>query len=134
VRDELGIHLLDVAKDDFAVGRQVMSDPIVLADILWIVCGDQHEGVTPNDFGNALLGDVIEDAARALFRGVVDFFPSSRQRKALTAILDKAEQVADAMGPLLDADVKRLAAKDPQEIAKRIVQSDAVTSTPESSE
>ena len=87
VRDALGIDLVNViqAGKDGAVATdtldRVANDPILLVDILWVLCEGQAKaaGVTDDDFGSSLAGDSIADATRAFLDELVDFFPGARR-------------------------------------------------------
>ena len=87
VRDVLGIDLVNViqAGKDGAVATdtldRVANDPILLVDILWVLCEVQAKaaGVTDDDFGSSLAGDSISDATRAFLDELVDFFPGARR-------------------------------------------------------
>ncbi|MBO4708502.1 MAG: hypothetical protein J5727_01840, partial [Kiritimatiellae bacterium] len=73
VRDILGIDLVNVisANKDGSVStdtlERVANDPILLVDILWVLCEGQAKpaGVTDEDFGSSLAGESIEEATRA---------------------------------------------------------------------
>ena len=60
---------------------RVANDPILLCDILWVLCEGQAKasGVTDEDFGSSLAGDSIEEATRAFLDELVDFFPGARR-------------------------------------------------------
>lgn len=64
------------------------GNPMLLCDILYLLCEDQAKAanVTDEDFGKSLTGDAIDDAAEAYLAESVDFFPRS-QRPALTKVL-----------------------------------------------
>ena len=87
VRNMLGIDLVNViqAGKDGAVATdtldRVANDPILLVDILWVLCEGQAKaaGVTDDDFGSSLAGDSISDATRAFLDELVDFFPGARR-------------------------------------------------------
>ena len=87
VRDVLGIDLVNViqAGKDGAVATdtldRVANDPILLVDILWVLCEGQAKaaGVTDDDFGSSLAGDSISDATSAVLDELVDFFPGARR-------------------------------------------------------
>ena len=87
VRDVLGIDLVNViqAGKDGAVATdtldRVANAPILLVDILWVLCEGQAKaaGVTDDDFGSSLAGDSISDATRAFLDELVDFFPGARR-------------------------------------------------------
>ena len=87
VRDVLGIDLVNViqAGKDGTVATdtldRVANDPILLVDILWVLCEGQAKaaGVTDDDFGSSLAGDSISDATKAFLDELVDFFPGARR-------------------------------------------------------
>ena len=87
VRDVLGIDLVNVIQGgkDGTVATdtldRVANDPILLVDILWVLCEGQAKaaGVTDDDFGSSLAGDSISDATRAFLDELVDFFPGARR-------------------------------------------------------
>ena len=87
VRDILGVDLVNViqAGKDGAVATdtldRVANDPILLVDILWVLCEGQAKaaGVTDDDFGSSLAGDSISDATKAFLDELVDFFPGARR-------------------------------------------------------
>ena len=111
VRDALGVDLVNVieARRDGTVAadtlERVANDPVLLADILWVLCEGEAKpaplpghppdggqpaaggyGVTEEEFGASLAGDVISDATRAFLDELVDFFPGARRlflRKAV---------------------------------------------------
>ena len=94
VRDALGVDLVNVieARRDGSVAadtlERVANDPVLLADILWVLCEGEAKpaGVTDDDFGSSLAGDAISEATRAFLDELVDFFPGARRlflRKAV---------------------------------------------------
>ena len=112
VRDVLGIDLVNViqAGKDGAVATdtldRVANDPILLVDILWVLCEGQAQaaGVTDDDFGSSLAGDSIETATRAFLDELVDFFPGARRLILKKAVglarkyeMESAAAVAEAL-------------------------------------
>ncbi len=94
VRDILGVDLVNIISTgkDGAVATdtldRVANDPILLVDILWVLCEGQAKsaGVTDEDFGSSLAGESIAEATRAFLDELVDFFPGARRlflRKAV---------------------------------------------------
>jgi len=94
VRDILGIDLVNIISTgkDGAVATdtldRVANDPILLVDILWVLCEGQAKsaGVTDEDFGSSLAGESIAEATRAFLDELADFFPGARRlflRKAV---------------------------------------------------
>jgi hypothetical protein len=91
VRSSLDINLID---EEGQAMQKLASDPILLVDVLWHLCSPQVEPgkVTPVDFAEGLVGDVIETATAALVQAVVDFFPK-RKRALLTAIVTEQRNI-----------------------------------------
>ncbi|MGE4157704.1 MAG: hypothetical protein AB7F75_01250 [Planctomycetota bacterium] len=91
VRALTGKDLLAIADGDLL--QTLVGDPVLLADILWVLVQPQAQaqGVSDEDFGSALAGDAIEAATAAFLEELVDFFPQSRRQllqRALKALRD----------------------------------------------
>ena len=114
VRDVLGIDLVNViqAGKDGAVATdtldRVANDPILLVDILWVLCEGQAKaaGVTDDDFGSSLAGDSISDATRAFLDELVDFFPGARRlflKKAVDLARKYERESAEVLQKVLES-------------------------------
>jgi len=112
VRDILGIDLVNIISTgkDGAVATdtldRVANDPILLVDILWVLCEGQAKsaGVTDEDFGSSLAGESIAEATRAFLDELVDFFPGARRLILKKAVglarkyeMESAAAVAEAL-------------------------------------
>ena len=112
VRDILGVDLVNVIQTnkDGSIATdtidRVANDPILLCDILWVLCEQQAKlaGVTDDDFGSSLAGDSIETATRAFLDELVDFFPGARRLILKKAVglarkyeMESAAAVAEAL-------------------------------------
>ena len=88
IRDALAVDFFD---DDIGetVGK-IASNPILLADVLWVCVEEQanKEGVSDEDFGRALGGDVISHATDSFLDELVDFYPE-KKRQLLSTMLQK---------------------------------------------
>src|SRR3954469_2738802 len=78
VRDLLNVDVLKLFEDE---GAKVMSDPCTLVNVLYVLCQKQADAanVTDEMFGQAMVGNALEDGATALLEDVVAFFPESRR-------------------------------------------------------
>ena len=131
VRDVLGIDLVNViqAGKDGAVATdtldRVANDPILLVDILWVLCEGQAKtaGVTDDDFGSSLAGDSISDATRAFLDELVDFFPGAR-RLFLKKAVDLARKYETENAQMLE---KALASPEFEERLKTSLRPPAVS-------
>ncbi|NLX59571.1 MAG: hypothetical protein GXY74_10840 [Phycisphaerae bacterium] len=85
VRTLCNVNLLEIVEGDL-LGR-LANDPILLCDVLYAVCKPELDakGVSDEDFGRAMGGDVIEAATAAFLEEMVGFFPSPKR-----AVLAKA--------------------------------------------
>jgi hypothetical protein len=89
VRAELGIDLADLSGKTL---ERLADDTCLLVDVLWVLCRAtaKERSVSDRQFGEALVGDPIDQATEALLEAILDFFPS-RKRALLRAVADKAE-------------------------------------------
>ncbi len=108
VRAELGLDLLNLAADGAIA--QLSSDPIALADCLFVLCRDQakERRIDDSQFGRRLRGDAIDEATAALLEELCDFFPPSK-RAVLSRALTKSREL------------------QPAALAKMVAQIDALT-------
>ena len=122
VRALLDINLLEVLDDGCKLLAQLHDDPILLVDVLYALCQPQAEAqnVTDVQFGQAMSGDALLHANRALLEGLSDFFPSARQRAAMKNLLQKTERVVDR---LLDHAETTIAGIDPDSVAQSAIAS-----------
>lgn len=79
---------VDFGKLDGSVFNQLDQDPVLLVDVLWVVCRSQSNGMTDRQFGELLVGDAIGDATKALTDAWLDFFPAGK-RLLLHSLSDK---------------------------------------------
>ena len=89
VRSVLNINLLDAIEGRLL--ERLITDPVLLCDILFVVIQPEAiaKGISDEDFGRSLGGDVLDVATTALLEELVDFFPSAKRtvfRKALAKL------------------------------------------------
>ncbi len=85
VKTIAGVNLLEFVEGDLV--ERLSHDFLLLGDVLYAVCKPQADklGISDEEFGEGLAGDVIEEATRALLEGLVAFFPEPRRRLLQTA-------------------------------------------------
>lgn len=95
VRARLDVDLLDV--DDGELIRRLITDPILLVDIIYVVCEPQarDRNVSDEDFGEALAGDAIAGATKALLDSLVSFSPSPKDRDAMSRVMQATWDLMD---------------------------------------
>lgn len=93
---------IDLGALDPAIFDKLESDPVLLVDVLWVLCRGQCDGVTDAQFGQALVGDPIEAATKALYDAYCDFFPS-RKRSLLRSLAEKQAALTEkGMAQVMD--------------------------------
>ena len=92
-------------------GKQIFEDPILLVNVLYVVCKEQADklGITDIQFGESMVGDSLEGGAMALMESVADFFPSGK-RKILNAQLAKGKQIGAEVTLKAIAEIDKLTA------------------------
>jgi len=120
VRTLLDINLLNVLDDGCKLLAELHDDPVLLVDVLYCLCKPEADAqhVTDEEFGRAMSGDALLNAATALFEGLSDFFPNARQRAAMKDLLEKTESVVER---LLDHAETTIADLDPESVAETAI-------------
>ena len=97
IRGLLGIDLYALVDDGFKSLSKLVSDPVTLADVLYCLCKDQadKQSISDEDFGRALAGDAITQAADAFVEELIDFFPDARARASLRKAIEAGKTVRD---------------------------------------
>ncbi len=111
----VGVNLLKVLDPGDATLERLTGDIEFLVDLLWAIVAPQAAaaGVTDEDFGRALSGEILDEAADALVLEIAGFF-RRRQRELLLKMWGRIEQIADLVG---EEAAKRL---DSPEIEARV--------------
>jgi hypothetical protein len=122
IRGLLGIDLYALVDDGFKSLSKLVSDPVILADVLYCLCKDQadKQSISDEDFGRALAGDAITHAADAFVEELIDFFPDARARASLRKAIEAGKTVRDKV---LSHAEKILDSIDPETEAKKWISS-----------
>ena len=122
IRGLLGIDLYALVDDGFKSLSKLVSDPVTLADVLYCLCKDQadKQSISDEDFGRALAGDAITQAADAFVEELIDFFPDARARASLRKAIEAGKTVRDKV---LSHAEKILDSIDPETEAKKWISS-----------
>ncbi|MDD4890608.1 MAG: hypothetical protein PHU85_11855 [Phycisphaerae bacterium] len=142
VRAARDVDLLDTTGE---VYERLADDPVLLVDVLWLLCQEQaHKvGLSDAQFGEGLVGDAIEEATAALMGAIADFTPSRKRVVVLKAadlmIRVRQKGTEMALGKIGDPSLEgKLLSMMEQEMDEQIRQlltrSSSATSAPASSE
>lgn len=125
------VDLLDPAGGKPPLTARLSLDDALLAGVLWAILEPEatRQGVSPEDFAEALDGKTIGDAREALFAEWKDFF---RDRRTETHAVMIEKQV-DLVGLVLAAATKKLTAVNTSTLLQKIG-GDTSTSAPASQE
>ena len=95
VRDLLNADLLDIQ----TTMPRLLGDPIFLVDMLYCLCKTQLEGqgITDEQFGESIAGDVLGAAKNALMEELKSFFPSPQERAAVDKAIQKGTQMVNLL-------------------------------------
>jgi len=118
-RQLAGVDLLKLPEDKFRPLAELLGDVVTFVDVLYC-CSAPADGrpATDEEFGRALGGDSIYEAAKAFKAELTGFFPSPAQRKAIAAVFD----VMDRTDKKLESrTLKELETLDREGEAERIV-------------
>lgn len=110
VRGLLSIDLYKAADDGLQGLADIVGDPVQLVDVLFVLCRDQatERGVSDEDFGRAMGGDVLLNASEAFVEELVDFFPEPRARAALRKVIDTGRHLRDRLIDRAEAQINAI--------------------------
>lgn len=93
----VGVDLYKLATDSMRPLGELLSDPITLVDVLYVLCKEQADAqnVSDEDFGRAMGGDSILRAVKAFQEELIDFFPDPRVRAGLKKVMEASRILAD---------------------------------------
>lgn len=91
VRESLKINMGAI---DGAFFQDLDADPVLLVDLLWVLCRGQANGATDRQFGEAIFGEPLGHATKALADAWLDFFPE-RKRLLLRSLAEKQAVITD---------------------------------------
>jgi len=95
VRALANVNLLEVIEGTLL--ERLIRDPVLLCDVVYAVCKPEADkvGVSDEEFGQAMAGDAIDHATKALLEELVGFSPSRQGRANLQRILETTWRVMD---------------------------------------
>ncbi len=121
VKAHTDVYLPALYDDGFRPLTAFLGDVIAVANVLYVLCLDQAEaaGVSQEQFGCLLVGDVFEAAVEALCDELAGFSPK-HLREPLRKVLEKARRLADLAETRA---VTLLDGLDPAELLERSIAS-----------
>jgi hypothetical protein len=117
VRTSLKVNLTST---DFAsVLEQLLSDPVLLCDVLYVICKPEadRQKISDEDFGRSMAGDAIEHATAAFLEELANFTPNPRDRarvqRVIRAMWELAEKTRDVAEWNLEAEIAKVMTSGP---------------------
>jgi len=117
VRTALKVNL--TSTDFAAVLEQLLSDPVLLCDVLYVICKPEadRQKISDEDFGRSMAGDAIEHATAAFLEELANFTPNPRDRarvqRVIRAMWDLAEKTRDVAERNLEAEIAKVMTSGP---------------------
>lgn len=131
VKLKKGIDLRELVDDECKPFLTLISDAVALAEVLYVICGAESQGMTEDEFCDEFGGDVSENAATAFGAAFVDFFPNPQLRKSITELLGLVRELRDEIvGAAASKVTEAIASTDKSSIVKSIEQRASSESTP----
>ena len=130
VRGLLGVDLIKLFDDEMKPLAELVNDPVRLVDVLYCLCKPEADarGISDEDFGRALAGDVITQAVDAFVEELIDFFPDARRRNLLRKAIEAGRQANEVLMTHAESLIDRI---DWQAEVKKFI--DSYTNSPGSS-
>ena len=115
-----GLTEVDLGKPSQATLTEISEDPITLCDVLYAVCKPQVDaaGLTDEDFGRGLAGDVIGEATTALLEELANFTRNPQRRELMRRAWQRLERLQQVQ---TEAMMRTLATLESPEIEQRIM-------------
>jgi hypothetical protein len=116
----LSVDLYGLVDEGFVGFSKLLSDPIALVDVVYVLCKDEADklGISDEDFGRSMAGDAIERASVAFVEELTDFFPDPRVRTGLKKAIAAGRKMTDLM---MEEMTTRLDGIDPEAEAKKLI-------------
>jgi hypothetical protein len=109
LRSMLEVDLLKVIEPENDVMRNLLLDPIYLANVLYVTVRPEADRlkVTDEDFGQGLFGEALDAAMKAFMEALADFFRGPVHRTALkemvARVFETERKAAVAVKERIDA-------------------------------
>ncbi len=131
----LKLDLMALVEDKCKPLAKLIGDPCDLVDVLYLLCQEQADklGITDEDFGRALGGDSLEQAANAFYEEYIDFFPDAKVRANLRKMLTKVKEIGTILNQGMDKKLDEIDAAIAAEAIQKMSM-DSLTSAPASSD
>lgn len=120
VKSLIGVNLYALIEDGFKPFSDLVASPVELVDVLYCLCKPQADslGVTDEQFGEQMAGEILLAATDAFVESYVDFFPDPRIRQQLHDLIRKTKVVQDR---LTERGERLVSSLDPEEAAKELI-------------
>jgi hypothetical protein len=102
--EPLKVNLLALVEPDSDLLKKIIGYPPLVCDIAYALCKPQcdEKGISDEEFGRSMGGDVLERVLDLILEETVDFFPQNR-RAVLRKVLSKSRTFAEKAKALMAA-------------------------------
>ena len=122
VRGLLDVDLYKLVDDRFAGLKALISDPVQLIDVVYVLCKAEADaqGISDEQFGTGFSGDTLHAASQAFLSELIDFFPDPRVRAGIRRVIELTRTVNVHMMDEMEASLSQV---DPMAVARRLIAS-----------
>lgn len=109
VKQLLGLNISTCLQDEFKTLQEIFSDPITVVDLLYALCKPEADAsrISDEQFGEAMVGDVLPAAANAFLEALADFFPT-RQGNLLRRMFRRMAEHQEALATEMEKNLESL--------------------------
>lgn len=109
VKTLTGLSISTCLQDEFKTLQEIFSDPIVVVDVIYALCKPEADAskITDEQFGEAMIGDVLPAAADAFLEALADFFPT-RQGALLKKMFLRMKKEQEALAEKTEKELEEL--------------------------
>lgn len=117
VKKETEVNFYTVFDKGFAGLQELLSNPRLLVDVLYVCCRDQADkaGISDRDFGRSFRGENVVAAGKALTAEIFDFFQSAEGtplKKMLAKVEMATEKIHQKATRDLEAAIEKVSVND----------------------
>lgn len=99
VEQRLGVSFSSDPKDEQGPILKIATDSMFAFKVAFLLCEDQTKarGIEPSDFADALVGDALDSARRAILDGLIAFPSSPEHREAIARVVKAVQDTERAI-------------------------------------
>lgn len=120
VENRTGVKIGQLLNNNAAALIDLLNEPVKFVRVLWVLVEEQAEkaGVKPEQFGRALAGEALGEAANAFMEALAFFSPRRQQREMIQALTAKGNELAEAVASRVMEEIRTIDVKSFASVTK----------------